>query len=65
MKYTKQELKWLLNLVDKAVAEASENMEKLIGSPLRGFVKLNHDNMQDLRDKICKDIEQQRKGRGR
>ena len=61
MKYNKQELKWLLNLVDKAVVEASENMEKLKDNPLKMIVELNHDNMRDLGDKIRKDIEQQQR----
>ena len=61
MKYTKQELIWLLNLVEKAVVEASESMELCKDNPIRGLAELKHDNMRDLGDKIRKDIEQQQR----
>lgn len=60
MKYTKQELIWLLNLVEKSIIEASENVE-LCSQSLKSLAELKRDNMQDLRDKIRKDIEQQQR----
>ena len=64
MKYTHQELVWLKNLVDKAVIEASENMAQCGDHPLGRLAELHRDNMQDLSDKIQRDMEnQQRLGR--
>jgi len=62
MKYTKQELIWLKNLVDKAVIEASENMELCKGNPIGNLAELKRDNMRDLSEKLRKDI-RQRNGR--
>jgi len=62
MKYTKQELIWLKNLVDKAVIEASENMKLCKGNSIGSLAELKRDNMRDLSEKIRKDI-QQRNGR--
>jgi hypothetical protein len=57
MKYTKTELKWLENLADKAVIEASETLKQMEYHPARALVQLNHDNMVSLRDKLRKDIQ--------
>ena len=63
MKYTKQELVWLKNLADKAVIEASENM-KCNNPGVKAIAELHRDNMQDLSDKLQKNLEQlQRLGR--
>ena len=61
MKYTKQELRWLIILTEKAIVEATENMEKLKDNPLRNLAELKRDNMADLRDKLRKDLEQQQR----
>ena len=60
MKYTKQELIWLLNLVEKSVIESSKNM-KCNNPAIKALAELRRDNMQDLCDKIRKDIEQQKR----
>jgi len=61
MKYTTQELIWIQNLLDKAIIEASGNMEQLKESPIKALVELNHDNMVDLREKVTKHIQQQQR----
>ena len=50
----------MLNLVDKAVIAANEDM-KLCSDSLKSLVELKRDNMQDLGNKIRKDIEQQQR----
>lgn len=63
MKYNRQELVWLKNLVDKAVIESSENM-KCNNPGLKALAELNRDNMQDLSDKLQKHMDNlQRLGR--
>jgi hypothetical protein len=57
VKYTKTELKWLENLVDKAVIEATMTLEQMNDHPARALVQLNHDNMASLREKLRKDIQ--------
>ena len=61
MKYTTQELIWIQNLLDKAIIEASGNMEQLKESPIKALVELNHDNMVDLREKVTNHIQQQQR----
>ena len=64
VKYTRQELVWIQNLLDKAIIEASGNMEQLKDHPIKALVELNHDNLVDLRDKVTKHIQDlQRLGR--
>lgn len=57
MKYLKQELIWIRDLLDKAVLEVEEQMEACKDYPqLKSLAELRRDNMQDLRDKVNADI---------